>query len=64
MSVFGTTPSGATRGPLASAIVRLATTPDDESSVQSQLEWIAELGATLIDHADYVSVTILRGDEA
>lgn len=50
-------------GPLADAVVALAETPEHASGVEDRLTAIAALAAARVGAADYVSVTILRGDE-
>ncbi|GAA2888068.1 hypothetical protein Acy02nite_81780 [Actinoplanes cyaneus] len=49
-------PTG-TRPPLADALVKLAQTPDDVSSIAEDLQKVAELAATRISKIDYAAVS-------
>jgi hypothetical protein len=52
-------PSG--RGPLATALITLAGTPDHASTVQPQLATIARTAADRVRAVSYASITALRG---
>jgi hypothetical protein len=51
-----------TRGPLATALVTLAGTPDDVPDIDVQLEALVRLAADHVEAADYASVTARRAD--
>jgi hypothetical protein len=50
------------RRPLAEAIIALAGTPDDASSIDVRLTALVQLAAERVAAADYASVTALRDD--
>jgi hypothetical protein len=54
-------PYPSAQGPLATALVTLAGTPEYVSTVDPQLREIAELAAARVDAATYASITRLRG---
>jgi hypothetical protein len=52
-----------TRGPLATALITLAGTPDDAPGIDVQLKGLVRLAADHVAAADYASVTARRGGD-